>query len=136
MTGLQDHPGTGRTLMKKPTYLAYPEHFAQASGIKNVRVIDPQDLDQTIRVLKEETKRNAASLIISRRSCVFVEKPKRNSWVILFNLCNQCGKCLKVGCPALYRERAKQKRMVIDEVLCTGCGFCAQVCPQNAIVPQ
>ena len=136
MTGLQDHPGTGRTLMKKPTYLAYPEHFARASGIKNIRVIDPQDLDQTIRVLKEETKRNAASLIISRRSCVFVEKLKRNSWVILFNLCNQCGKCLKVGCPALYRERAKQKRMVIDEVLCTGCGFCAQVCPQNAIVTQ
>ncbi|TET93932.1 indolepyruvate ferredoxin oxidoreductase subunit alpha [Candidatus Aerophobetes bacterium] len=136
MTGLQDHPGTGRTLMKKRTYTAYPEDFARACGIKNIRVIDPLDFDQTLRVLKEEVRKKAASVIISRRACILIEKPKKGPWTIDPDRCTQCGRCLKVGCPAIYQERANEKIILIDEVLCTGCGFCAQVCPKEAIVPK
>jgi indolepyruvate ferredoxin oxidoreductase alpha subunit len=134
MTGLQDHPGTGRTLMKKRTYTAYPEDFARACGIKNIRVIDPLNLDQTLRVLKEEIKKEAASVIISRRACVLIQKPKKGLWTIDPDRCTQCGRCLKVGCPAIYQERANEKVILIDEVLCIGCGFCGQVCPKVAIV--
>jgi len=137
MTGLQDHPGTGRTLMKKKTYNASPEDFARACGIKNVRIIDPLNLGQTLRVLKEEIKKDTASVIISRRPCVLIEKRKKKiPWTIEPNKCTQCGKCLKIGCPAIYRERTNEKVVMIDEALCTGCGFCAQVCPKGAIIPK
>ena len=136
MTGLQDHPGTGRTLMKKKTYTAYPEDFARACGIKNIRVIDPLDFGQTLRVLKEEVKKEAVSVIISRHACVLIEKQKKGSWTIEPDRCTQCGRCLKVGCPAIYKKRANEKFILIDEVLCTGCGFCAQVCTKGAIVPK
>jgi indolepyruvate ferredoxin oxidoreductase alpha subunit len=136
MTGLQDHPGTGKTLMKKKTYTAYPEDFARACGIKNVRVIDPLDFGQTLRALKEEVGKEAASVIISRHACVLIEKPKKGPWTIEPDKCTQCGRCLKIGCPAIYKERADKKVIMIDEVFCTGCGFCAQVCPKGAIVPK
>ncbi|MFQ6066253.1 MAG: indolepyruvate ferredoxin oxidoreductase subunit alpha [bacterium] len=135
MTGLQDHPGTGRTLMKKRTYAAYPEEFARACGIKNIRVIDPLNLNQILRVLKEEIKKEAPSVIISRRPCILVQKPERALWTIDPDRCNQCGRCLKVGCPAIYQERVNKKVILIDEVLCIGCGFCGQVCPKGAMVP-
>ncbi|MQY70115.1 MAG: 4Fe-4S dicluster domain-containing protein [Firmicutes bacterium] len=122
--------------MKKRTHTAYPEDFARACGIKNIRVIDPLDFGQTLRVLKEEVRKKAASVIISRRACILIEKPKKGPWTIDPDRCTQCGRCLKVGCPAIYKERANEKVILIDEVLCTGCGFCAQACPKGAIVPK
>ncbi|MBA7671502.1 hypothetical protein ES703_79660 [subsurface metagenome] len=136
MTGLQDHPGTGRTLMKKRTHTAYPEDFARACGIKNIQVIDPLNLGQTLRVLKEEVKKEAPSVIISRGPCVLIQKPKKAPWSIDTDRCTQCGRCLEVGCSAIYKERANEEVIIIDEVLCRGCGFCGQVCPKEAITPK
>ncbi len=136
MTGLQEHPGTGRTLMREKTYTAHPEDFARACGIKNIHIIDPLDFEQTLKVLKKEVKKEAASVIISRRACVLVEKLKKNPFIIDSDKCTQCGRCLKIGCPAIYRESTNKKAIVIDEILCTGCGFCTQVCPKEAIIPK
>lgn len=136
MTGLQEHPGTGRTLMREKTYTAHPEDFARACGIKNIHIIDPLDFEQTLKVLKEEVKKEAASVIISRRVCVLVEKLKKKPLTIDSDKCTQCGRCLKIGCPAIYRERINKKTIVINEILCTGCGFCTQVCPKEAIIPK
>ncbi len=50
--------------------------------------------------------------------------------------CGQCARCNNCidnfGCPAIYKMNGK---VHIDEVLCTGCGVCAQICPNDAIVP-
>ena len=50
--------------------------------------------------------------------------------------CGQCARCNNCidnfGCPAIYK---KDGRVYIDEVLCVGCGVCAQLCPNDAIVP-
>jgi indolepyruvate ferredoxin oxidoreductase alpha subunit len=50
--------------------------------------------------------------------------------------CGQCARCNNCidnfGCPAIYKMDG---RVHIDEVLCTGCGVCAQLCPNDAIVP-
>ena len=131
MTGHQDHPGTGRTLMGKKSYIAKPEDFARACGIKNVKVIDPLNLEQTLRVIKEEIKKEAPSVIVSRRACVLVGKKRENPRVVDYEACIQCGRCLKIGCPAIYKD--SEGRIFIDPVLCQGCGFCAQVCPKEAI---
>ena len=43
MTGLQEHPGTGRTLKHEPTKRFSFEAFARALGIENVQVILPTE---------------------------------------------------------------------------------------------
>jgi len=134
MTGHQDHPGTGKTLMGEETFCAYPEDFARACGIKNVRVIDPLDLDETLKVIKEEVKKEAPSVIISRRACALIDKKKKGTWSVDCNVCTLCGRCLKVACSAIYKKEEENK-IFINPVLCSGCGFCAQVCPKEAIKP-
>lgn len=41
MTGHQDHPGTGRTIIGEPTVAVSIEDIGRACGIKRVRTIDP-----------------------------------------------------------------------------------------------
>ena len=41
MTGLQEHPGTGRTLIHEPTGKVVFEDLARSLGIQNVHVMDP-----------------------------------------------------------------------------------------------
>jgi NADPH-dependent glutamate synthase beta subunit-like oxidoreductase len=51
--------------------------------------------------------------------------------------CGQCARCNNCidnfGCPAIFQWDG---RVYIDEVLCVGCGVCAQLCPNDAIVPK
>lgn len=132
MTGHQEHPGTGKTLMGKETFTAYPEDFARACGIKNIKVIDPLNLEQTLKTVKEEVRKKAPSVIVSRRPCVIIDKKRENPWCVDYQICTQCARCLKVACPAIYKKEAEDT-IFIDAVLCEGCGFCAQVCSKGAI---
>ncbi|HET6451300.1 MAG TPA: thiamine pyrophosphate-dependent enzyme, partial [Spirochaetia bacterium] len=45
MTGHQEHPGTGRTLMGTDTISASIEDIGRACGMKNIATVDPYDLD-------------------------------------------------------------------------------------------
>jgi indolepyruvate ferredoxin oxidoreductase alpha subunit len=38
----------------------------------------------------------------------------------------------KIACPAMYLDEG---RVEIDSNLCIGCALCAQICPENAILP-
>ena len=109
------------------------------AGIRDKPVIgiigDSLDFEQTLNVLKKEVKKEAASVIISRRACVLVEKLKGKPLTVDSDKCTQCGRCLKIGCSAIYRERTNKKAITIDEILCTGCSFCTQICPKEAIIP-
>jgi len=131
MTGHQNHPGTGKTLMGEETYTALPEDFARACGIKNIRVVDPLDFKNTLKVLKEETGKKEPSFIVSRRTCSLLERKKTKiPFYVDYELCANCGVCIDTGCPAIYRV---EEKVCIDEILCQGCGFCAQICPKKAI---
>ncbi|MBW2277301.1 MAG: indolepyruvate ferredoxin oxidoreductase subunit alpha [Deltaproteobacteria bacterium] len=47
--------------------------------------------------------------------------------------CARCNNCLdNFGCPAIYK---RDGQVMIDQTLCIGCGVCAQLCPNDAIVP-
>jgi len=129
MTGHQEHPGTGKTLMGDETYTTYPENVAKAFGIENVKIVDPLDFKNTLKVLKEEIKKDAPSLIVARRPCALLQKRKK-PYKICEDKCIKCERCLDIGCPALYREDDVIK---INEALCNGCGFCASICPKEAI---
>ena len=67
MTGMQEHPGTGRKLDHQPTHKFCFEDVARAMGINNVQVVSrPPQLDAA---LTEALGKNELSLIIMRRPC-------------------------------------------------------------------
>ena len=139
MTGHQDHPGTGRTLMGKPTVETKVEDVASGLGVNRVRVIDPYDLDETLRVLEEELDADEVSVVVCKKYCVLGSKIKvLKQYHIPDEKCKACGACLKLGCPAIEvadadPERPKMKKARINPVLCVGCGLCVQVCKFDAI---
>jgi len=71
MTGLQEHPGTGRTLSHEPTNRLVFEDLARAMGIPNVQVIDPVKHPRAFRdALQQALAGQGLSVIIARRPCL------------------------------------------------------------------
>ncbi len=71
MTGLQEHPGTGRTLNHQATNKMCFEDLARSLGIKNVYVTDPfANPDEFGTLLKDALQSNELTVIIGRRPCL------------------------------------------------------------------
>ena len=132
MTGHQENPTTGKTLMGDDTVQIDLAELSEALGVNSVNVVDPYDLEETKETIAEELEKDEISVIIARRACALLKQVERKA---PFNVdpatCKDCGLCLDIGCPALSQEDG---HTVIDDYLCTGCGVCTQVCPFGAIV--
>jgi indolepyruvate ferredoxin oxidoreductase alpha subunit len=75
MTGLQEHPGTGRTLDHKPTGRLVFEDLGRTLGIPHVHVLDPvKDPAGFERLVKEILASRGLGLIIVRRPCLLAAK--------------------------------------------------------------
>jgi indolepyruvate ferredoxin oxidoreductase alpha subunit len=62
-----------------------------------------------------------------------VLKKARSRPFMVTDKCKNHRTCIdSLGCPAMS---IKNGRVVINPVQCTGCAVCAQVCPENAILP-
>ena len=71
MTGLQEHPGTGRSLDHSPSGKVVFEDLVRTLGIEHVDVVDPtRDTEGFERLLTEALNRNALTVIIARRACL------------------------------------------------------------------
>ena len=138
MTGHQDNPGTGKTLMGEQTADISIEDVARGVGVKRVRVVDPYNLEETYNVLKEELDCPEPSLVVSKRPCILGAKIKvTKQYKVDPDKCKACGACLKLGCPAIEvmdsEGDSKKRKARISKVLCVGCGLCEQVCKFGAI---
>lgn len=131
MTGHQDHPATGRTIKGEPAPVLNLVELVKAVGIKNVRVVDPFDLEGSERILREETQKEEPSVIIFKRPCALLDKTFETPLKIDSSACRRCGLCLRLGCPAI--ENKDEGRITINYALCNGCGLCERVCKFNAI---
>ncbi|MGN0452831.1 MAG: indolepyruvate ferredoxin oxidoreductase subunit alpha [Ruminococcus sp.] len=132
MTGHQQNPTTGYNIKGDPAAKIDLETLCKAVGINRVRVVDPYDLAECDRVLKEELAAGEPSVIISRRPCVLLKSVKlKPSLKVDFDRCRSCKMCMKLGCPAISMHGGKAD---IDETLCVGCGVCTQMCKFDAIV--
>jgi indolepyruvate ferredoxin oxidoreductase, alpha subunit len=139
MTGHQQHPGTGRTLMGDETKEITVEQVARGVGVDRVRVIDCYDVAEVERVLKEELDAREPSLVVAKRPCIIGSKIEvTRQFAIDSEACKSCGICIKLGCPALELGGADAKnpnlrKPKINPVLCAGCSMCVQVCKSDAI---
>jgi indolepyruvate ferredoxin oxidoreductase alpha subunit len=139
MTGHQEHPGTGRTLKGEETVEARVEDVARGVGVNHVVTIDPYDLDNTYKVLRQELDRAEPSVVVSRHECVLrCRKVAACKFGVRDDLCRACGACLRLGCPAIETgdvdpSDPRKRKVRINSVLCAGCGMCVQVCKFGAI---
>ncbi len=143
MTGMQEHPGTGFTLMGQPAKKVNLKLLISALGIEHIRVVDPNNIKQTRAAIKEELANDGPSVIISESPCVLFKRAnlgKKAPLKIDADKCEGCKSCLDLNCPpiswkqGITREGSKRKGIaIIDETLCNGCGLCAQVCKFDAI---
>jgi indolepyruvate ferredoxin oxidoreductase, alpha subunit len=71
MTGLQEHPGTGRTLDHAATGKIVFEDLIRSLGIKNVIVVDPVAAAAEFEeALVKSLNCNALTVLITRRTCL------------------------------------------------------------------
>ena len=132
MTGHQEHPGTGVTLMGEETKAASIEAIARACGIERIQVCNPYNQPKLIDIFKEELAADEPSLIISRAPCpLHVKKRISNQRAIDAGKCKNCRACLKCGCPAI--ECHGKERPRINPVICMGCSLCQSLCKFGAI---
>ena len=142
MTGHQQNPGTGYTLMGKEAPQVDIPALVKAIGIKeeNVYVVNPNHLDEVDKVLDECIAKDEPTVIITRWPCVLKKFSQQDidefptlhktQCVIDQDKCRNCKACVKTGCPALLSSKDK---VVIDTTSCNGCTVCKQVCPFDAI---
>ncbi len=131
MTGHQQNPTTGYNIKGDPASKIDLETLCRSVGINRVTVVDPYDLKECERVLKEELNADEPSVIISRRPCVLLKyvKPKK-PLTVNKDKCKSCKKCMSFGCPAISMHDGKAE---IDRTLCVGCEVCSGLCPFGAI---
>lgn len=131
MTGHQQNPTTGKTLKGDATVAVDLEALARAVGINNVRVIDPNDLENSRNVIAQELAKSEPSLIISRRPCALLKYVKHSPPLFVNeDKCKGCKACMQIGCPCISMRDGKAH---IDPTLCVGCDVCSQLCKFDAI---
>jgi indolepyruvate ferredoxin oxidoreductase alpha subunit len=130
MTGHQQNPTTGYNIKGDPAGKIDLEALCRAMGFERVRVVDPYNLEECDRVLKEELAVEAPSVIISRRPCALLKYVKHNPPLnVNRDKCVGCKSCMRIGCPAISMKDGKA---TIDTTLCVGCNVCSQLCPVGA----
>jgi indolepyruvate ferredoxin oxidoreductase alpha subunit len=78
MTGLQEHPGTGRTLDRRPTGRVVFEDVARALGLNRVFVVDPMaDRAAFEKLIAEGLAAGEPSVVIVRRPCLLGAEKRR-----------------------------------------------------------
>ncbi len=132
MTGHQDHAATGKTLKGETVPAISIYHLVKSLGIEHVIEVNAFDTQELERIVKEETARDAVSVIITKSPCVLL---KGNVFPDvcrpLPDKCKKCGACLRPGCPALTKNA--DGTIAIDETMCNGCGLCKGLCKFDAI---
>lgn len=132
MTGHQQNPTTGKNLRGEPAGKIDLEALCRALGFNRVTVVDPYDLAEVDRVLKQELAVKEPSIIISRRPCVMIKGTVHKAPLsVKSDKCVGCKACMQIGCPAVAFHDGKA---AIDQTLCIGCEVCTQMCRFGALV--
>jgi indolepyruvate ferredoxin oxidoreductase alpha subunit len=130
MTGHQQNPTTGLTIKNEPTAQVDLVKLCEAVGVKRVRICDPFDLKGMEKAVAEETQAAEPSVIIAQRPCALLKKVKYGAPFAITDKCRKCGRCLRIGCPAVVK---RENGPAIDQSLCCGCGLCTEMCAFGAI---
>jgi indolepyruvate ferredoxin oxidoreductase alpha subunit len=137
MTGHQPNPGVDMGLMNLSGYGRVSiEAVVRALGVTHVSIIQPYKVKKSIEALREAFEFKGVSVVISQEMCTLYAKGHKKAKSRAYYVSDKCRNhrdCIsQLACPAFYLEA---ERVKIDPVMCAGCAVCAQICPENAILP-
>ncbi len=152
MTGAQDNPATGRTLLGEPARRVDLPALCRALGVEHVYTVNPHDMAATEAVLRRELAREEPSVVITEAPCVLLPEhrlAKRPVYEVIPDRCTGCRACTLLGCPAIEwipmtaeeaiaaGKKAAQKGIArINPLLCDGCNQCPPLCKFQAILER
>jgi indolepyruvate ferredoxin oxidoreductase alpha subunit len=137
MTGHQPHPGVDMHKLNLDGYGRISiEAVVRALGVAHVSVIKPFKVKKSIETIKSALDYKGVSVVISQETCTLYAKSLKELKGRPFFISEKCKNhrhCVdELACPAFYLHN---ERILIDPDLCVGCAVCAQICPENAILP-
>jgi len=137
MTGHQPNPGVDGDLFNMSgNGRVSIEALVKAIGVEHISVIKPYKLKKSIATIKEALDYKGVSVVISQEMCTLFAKSKNLLKPRAFYVSDKCKnhrKCIGTfTCPAFSIQGDFP---VIDPDTCVGCAVCAQICPENAILP-
>lgn len=138
MTGHQIHPGVNTEPLGIERTRVSIEEVVRGCGVKDVHVVKPFKLKKTMEAVKAAMAYDGFSVIISQEFCPLFAKAtkqmrKTKPFRVNHDKCKNHRDCINLlACPAMFLE---DEKVSINKNLCTGCSVCAQVCPENAILP-
>jgi indolepyruvate ferredoxin oxidoreductase alpha subunit len=152
MTGQQPNPASGTNIKGEPANMLNFEELCRALGVKNVVTLNPHNINETRKILREEIDRPEPSVVISRAPCVLIPAEKKRVKVPFRTIrenCTGCMACIGLGCPAIhwvpvtpeeavsmgFKEKQKGYSAISTE-LCNGCGQCMELCKFDAIAKE
>lgn len=139
MTGHQPHPGVDMSLLGQPNTRVSIEEVVRGIGVKQIWVVTPRKIKETMEAVRQALAHDGVSVIISKEICPLYARrvapsPKKRPFYVNENRCKNRRDCVNLfACPAFYLDGDQVR---INENLCIGCAVCAQVCPENAILPK
>ena len=138
MTGHQPHPGIDAKSLNLPLTRISIEELVRGCGVKDVHIVKPFKIGKTIEALKASLEHDGLSVVISQEFCPLFAKAtgrlkRARPFAVNHDKCRGHRLCIdKLACPAMYLDG---DRVEINRLSCIGCAVCAQVCPENAILP-
>ncbi|BCS98774.1 indolepyruvate oxidoreductase subunit IorA [Desulfoluna limicola] len=138
MTGHQPNPGVDMDEMGFEGYNSIDiEGLVKAAGVKHVSVVRPYNLKKSAAAIKEAVAFEGVSVVIAKEKCTLYAKSLKQLTGKKFQVnpekCKDHRDCIDtIACPAFTTEGG---RVRIIEDMCAGCSICAQICPENAIMP-
>jgi len=76
--------------------------LCNAVGIDRVKVVDPFNIKEFEKTVKEEIEADEPSVIISQRPCALLKHVKfEGPHRIVIEKCRKCKMCMRIGCPAI-----------------------------------
>jgi len=138
MTGGQEHPSTGHTLMGEEAFDVDLEKLVRALGVEHVENVMNHDLEDVQASLQAARGHEGVSVILAEAPCALMpHKIMETPFYIEEEACTGCRLCLQTGCPSISLTGSLtaegRQRAVIDIETCTGCGLCPQTCGDGAI---
>jgi indolepyruvate ferredoxin oxidoreductase alpha subunit len=138
MTGHQPNPGVDMANFNLDGFGHVDiEAVVRGIGVKHVTKIKPYKLKKSIAAVKEAIEYEGISVIISEEMCTLYAKGLKKLKIRAFTITDKCTNhrdCInEIACPAFFLEG---ERVKIDANACVGCAVCAQICPENAILPM
>lgn len=138
MTGHQPHPGVDLGHLNLDHTPVSIEAAVKGLGVEKVITVNPFKYRKTVEAARELARHTGVSVLVARAPCPLHERTLphyrgKRPFRVNAATCRKHKDCVrKVACPAFV---VADGMVGIDTDRCTGCTLCAQICPENAILP-